>query len=69
MAGAAAAVLMLAAGAANAEGPRPITIAPQALDTALSELGALSDRQVMVRADIASGKMTRGVTGASSPSS
>ncbi|HYG27676.1 MAG TPA: STN domain-containing protein, partial [Caulobacteraceae bacterium] len=64
---AAAAVLMLAAGgAANAQAAKPITIAPQALDTALLELGALSERQVMVRADIASGKMTRGVVGAPS---
>ncbi|HEX6859657.1 MAG TPA: TonB-dependent receptor [Caulobacteraceae bacterium] len=66
MAGAAAAVLLLAAGGAAHAQTKPITIAPQALDTALSELGALSDRQVMVRADIASGKMSRGVTDAPS---
>jgi outer membrane receptor protein involved in Fe transport len=58
--GAAFVALAIAAGGAAAQ--ERITIAPQSLDTALNELGARTGQQVLIRADVAVGKMTRGVT-------
>jgi outer membrane receptor protein involved in Fe transport len=58
--GAAFVALAIAAGGAAAQ--ERITIAPQPLDTALNELGARTGQQVLIRADVAVGKMTRGVT-------
>jgi len=60
MGGAAFVALALAAGGAQAQSR--ITIAPQPLDTALNELGAQTGQQVLIRADVTTGKMTRGVT-------
>ncbi len=59
--GAAGIALVLAGGAASAAG---INIAPQSLDTALNELGVQGGQQVLIRSDVATGKVTAGVSNA-----
>ena len=63
MCGAAVAALAIATGA---QAQTRISIAPQPLDTALNELGAQGNQQVLIRSDVATGKMTRGVSDAPS---
>jgi len=61
MAGAAFFALALAAGGAQAADARPITIAPQPLDTALNELGSVGNQQILIRSDVAAGKTAHAV--------
>ncbi|HEX5775820.1 MAG TPA: TonB-dependent receptor, partial [Caulobacteraceae bacterium] len=65
LSGAAALVLLSAAGAAQAQTREGVTfnIAPQSLASALNQFGAQSDTSVLVRPDLAATKTTRGVSG------
>ncbi|HEX6859929.1 MAG TPA: TonB-dependent receptor [Caulobacteraceae bacterium] len=66
MAGAAALVLITAAGEARAEG-RAFDIAPQSLASALNQFGAQSDTAVLLKPDLAATKTTQGFRGEVNP--
>ena len=63
LAGAAAIVLLSAAGAAQAQEQVTFNIAPQSLASALNQFGAQSDTSVLVKPELAAAKSTRGVSG------
>ncbi|MGE5565980.1 MAG: TonB-dependent receptor domain-containing protein, partial [Parcubacteria group bacterium] len=64
LAGAAFLALTLGAASAHAADAGAINIAPQPLDTALNELGSLGNQQILIRSDIAAGKVAHAVNGA-----